>query len=697
MALPTPLLRGPLNEWTQEFVVEGAMPEAMILVIDGGGRPLGKLDHARGGLDRVPCDPAVHLSRGDSVLLTQHLHGQSSLPTPPQHGQVVGPAPSRHKDLPALSVRTSLYDCGACLWATGAQPGAVVRVEGPSGSLAQGRVNERGNVKLVLTAGTYFVASQLIRVWQEAPSGRPALSGTAKVTSVMVEDHPVSSGEAMPPPILAKVLKGCDGAVHLEGVVDGATVTITRADGSTESAVFGFHRIQFNLLTPVPAAGERLVIVQSMEGCGERLPSEGLLVNAGPATRPGAPSLKPPCLAATAVEATGLEPHAVATLIHGDQIYPAFMGESTEFTFLVPPLDAGDLSLYVEKCALRSDTTTISMPPTEGAFTTPELIPPLFGCANAVRVAAQPGTFVQVWADRGDGPGPISDHVYASATQQIPVSPHLNTGQRVWLKYLPCGQSSWTSVSEQTVEESPEAGAVQITAAIDGDRYVVVDAIPGARVEVFSYSPGRLTTLIGSGIVDPHQMWVGLLRPLNTHELVHARQILCGRTPERQGAVRTPIPRERSFALPAPITRPSNQPKMNPLICLWAKLECSHDGAWTLSAEFENQEEDADCSFDLQVDLQDLPTPFGAVLSGSLSAAGHGEVTKTGLRTRGIPPRKAFTTPITMFAGFQDPHYWTALYDGAIPKFALLPVAWQDYKGWPGEPDYEEKDEGSRG
>ncbi|HBH79458.1 MAG TPA: hypothetical protein DDY39_06490, partial [Nitrospira sp.] len=76
---------------------------------------------------------------------------------------------------------------------------------------------------------------------------------------------------------------------------------------------------------------------------------------------------------------------------------------------------------------------------------------------------------------------------------------------------------------------------------------------------------------------------------------------------------------------------------MKPLTCLWANFVCRHDGSWNYTAELENEETEADVSFDLQFDLVGVSSPFGAVLKGQLSASGNGAITKTGLRAIGVP------------------------------------------------------------
>jgi hypothetical protein len=105
----------------------------------------------------------------------------------------------------------------------------------------------------------------------------------------------------------------------------------------------------------------------------------------------------------------------------------------------------------------------------------------------------------------------------------------------------------------------------------------------------------------------------------------------------------------------------------------------------------ENEETEADVSFDLQFDILGVAPPFGAPLPGQLSAAGDGPVTKIGMRTRGIPPKHQFLGR-GRFPGFQDPAYWATVYE-ASHKFDLTNAAWDNHMPIPEGPEYEDKDD----
>jgi hypothetical protein len=448
------------------------------------------------------------------------------------------------------------------------------------------------------------------------------------------------------------------------------------------------------LLAPIAASGDKLTITQSTPRCREALPSDELMVVAGPAQKPATPTLLPPCPNAVDLYAAGLEPDALVTVsFMGDEFRAMVPPGQTTFTFRIARLTAGGtVRIFQEKCGLKSDTMTIRVTTGDGPFFAPDLVEPLFGCARVVRAAAKPGTWLQVWGDRGTGPAPISDQVYATGSMRIYVTPYLSEKQDVWLASLECGSSSWTRSPSHEVQKTPDIGSPEIVVPlVDGAMTVTVDAIPGAWVDVYSLSSTPLKVeRIGAGVVDPKGRAVPLWRPVTTKELIYVMQSLCDRTSRPSGMHRA-IPAVTAFHLGLPIKRLSNQNHMKPLICLSATVVCRHSGGWEYTAELENQETEADCDFDLQFDLIGPSPAFGKPLQGQLSAAGDGSVTQIGYRIHGVPPKRSFA--ITgHFAGFQDPAYWQTVYEGAH-RFDLTNVAWRDYKGTPEAPDTEDPPE----
>lgn len=702
MALCTPLVRGPLTEWTHSFLVEGCLPNARIVVSSIGPSPrtLAK-GTAGGGSDRVPLLAGEKLQARDLIIVFQSLDNESSIPTPSHLAMPVAPVPRQHAGLAPLAFRTHIYPCGRAIWVAGAVPGAQVTVTMAAQVIAGGRASESGDARMTLEAGAMIGPGTSLVAVQEAPPGFPPLGGLPRQTTVTAGNLPVPMGQRLPVPILtAAAPKGCGFSVPIGGVFDGADVTITRAsDGSREVAVFDLDRLSFNLARPLDASGDKLEITQALMGCREWQPSDPLVVEVEAARKPGLPSLLPPCEDSIDIYATNLEPGAIVTVSFiGEDFRAMVPQDKTGFVFRITKLTAGGtVTIVQERCGLKSDPVSIKATTTSGPYFPPDLEEPLFACARAVRVRAKPGTWLQVWADSGTGPGPVSAQVYGVGSSRIHVAPYLQEGREVWLASLGCGATAWKRSPGHTVQPTPDIGPPHISVPlVEGTRSVTVDAVPGALVRIHSFSANPTTVqLVGEGVVDPIGKTVSLWRALTTRELIYAVQFMCGHM-SRSSAAKVPIPNTCAFYLGAPIKRLGNQSSgMKPLVCLWATVVCRHDGGWVYTAELENEETEADVSFDLQFDITGLTPPFGAPLPGDLSAAGNGPVTKTGMRIYGIPPKKRFTRSGN-FHAFRDPAYWAAVYE-ASHKFDLSNVAWENYLPGPEEPDYEDKDDGTAG
>lgn len=697
MALCTPLVRGPLTEWTDSVLVEGCLPGAAITVTALGSsiRTVAK-GVANGGSDRVPLLAGEKLFASDRLVVFQTLAGESSIETPGHLAMPVSPAPINHDSLAPLAFRSHVFPCGRGLWLCGAVPGAQVTVRTSSQIIAGGRANENGDARLTLNPGASISFNDQLMAWQNVPVGAPPLPGTIKNTNYDVTQLPAPWGEKLPVPLLTAPAKGCDRSVHLGGIRDGADVTIRRAsDGTTETALFDLDRLRFDLLEALDPKGDKLEVVQELTGCGRWEASDPLVVHVDPAKKPGTPVLTPPCNDAVDIHASGLEPGAVAKLTFAGETYHAMIPEgATSFVFRLAKMNAGaTITLLQEKCRLSSDLASTQAHATGGGtYYPPDVEEPLYPCARAVRVRARPGTWVQVWGDAGAGPGPISNQVFCAGSTRIDVAPHLVKDQKVWLIALKCGDTAWTPNSNvHTVQPLPEQLSRPSIAEplVEGAKSVLVEGVAGAFVQVWSFGGSPpIVERIGEGVIDPVGRRVFLSRQLTRKELAYVVQFLCGvASPPSAGQV--PIPNLCAFYLGAPIKRMSHQSSsMLPLRCLSASFTCRHDGSWAYTAELENEETEADVSFELQFTLVGVTPPFGAPLRGDLSAAGTGPVTKTGMRIQGIPPKKQFIAP-GHFAGFEDPTYWAQVC-AASEKFEFAAVAWKNYAPSPEAPDTED-------
>ncbi|RKH12110.1 hypothetical protein D7X74_24180 [Corallococcus sp. CA047B] len=690
MPLVIPLLKGPLTEWSDSLLVEGALPGATVLARTLGPNPrdIAK-DVVSGGRDRVPLLPGIKLQEKDRILVQQGLGAEKSGWTPDPLAVPVGKAPTDHGLLAPLSFKSRAWQCGARVWVKGAVPGAQVVVTVAGGVIASGRATEAGDARLALTASLPGVG-QSLQAHQEAPPGFPPLAGTPVATSTVVLRIPVGLKEKLPAPFLGGSRPmGCDGSFLLAGVFDGADVTVLRrSDGSSETATFDLDRLSFVLSKPLSSGGDKLEISQALTRCREWLPSDPLRVDVPPAAKPGTPSLLPPCADSVDVYVNQLEPGAVVTLAYQGKDYRGMVPPSaTSFVFRLTPLAANEtLTARQERCGLSSDPGSVTVPGVGLSIgQVPDVVDPLVACARAVRVTALTGAWVQVWASSAGGATPISNQVFATADSlRVEVTPYLHESQEVWLTYRLCGGGAWEESPHHRVEPKPDVGPTNIVLPlVEGTKSVTVDAIPGAAVDVFAITGMPLNVEhIGSGFVDPRVKWVGLTRPLTQRDLVFAEQRLCS-DKSGVGATRNVLPAVRQFTLGMPLKRLSTRNMPKPLVCQSATVILRHNGSWAATAFLENEEEEADCSFDLQFKLEGVSSPFGLVLSGDLSGKGSTQ----GTALLGIPSSQTFSRQ-DRFAGFSSPTYWEEVL-GATFRFELF-VAWNDYEGYPEDGEYEE-------
>jgi hypothetical protein len=691
MPLVIPVLAGPLTEWSDTLLVEGAMPGATVRVRSTGPNPRDIAQGtAAGGRDRFALLPGVKLQNHDHLLLRQELGAEASGWTPANLGTPVGPAPASHGQLPPPSIKTRLWRCGAKVWVKGAAPGALVTVTAQGGVLASGRANEGGDARLNLAAGLAG-PGQAVQARQDAPPGFPPLTGTAQIGSRQVENLPVAQGDPLPAPVLGGAQpKACDPAIRIAGVYDGALVTIRRrSDGSTETVVFDLDRLNLLLVRPLDG-GDTLEITQAFPLC-EWPPSEPLVVEVAPATKPATPAVSPPCAGSVAVPVGNLLGGATVTLTYKSQDYRGVVPPTaSSFVFQLAPLDSDEtIAVRQERCGIVSDAAVVTIPGlSPGVVTKPDIAEPLFACARVVRVTAPPKTWIVVWADGPNGPGPISDKIrMVTASARLAVTPYLHEGQEVWVAFLLCGAGSWENSAHHWVGPAQHTGPANFTLPlVEGATSVSVDAVPGAAVDVHSVSGMPIKTEhIGSGFVDPMVRRIALTRPLVRPELVFAEQRMCSERPG-VGAARPVLPGVCHFALAAPISRMSPVGDMKPLVCSSAAVVLRHSGGFELTAFLKNQAGSADCTFVLTFTLQGVAPPFGASVTGELSSPGLTQ----GMALYGTPSKQSFSQPGS-YAAFQDPAYWDTVLN-AVHKFELS-TAWKDYGGYAEEPDYEEKDE----
>ncbi len=691
MALCTPTLTGPISEWSTTLLVEGCVAGATVKVRSIGPMPRDIATLANvggGGRIRINLLAGVTLRADDLLVLLQTGAAGMSPETAKKLAFPVAPAPTNAGNLPPLSFVSHVYECGQALWIGGAMPGAAVTITGTANAtIGQGPATEdRARLKL---SGQMPSAGQSVATSQAAPPGFPALPGAAKVTKATVDHIPTPIGKPLQTPAFAgdHQPQGCDGAVRIGNIIDGAVVTIKHsAGGAADKATFDRSNLTFLLAQPLPKQGETLHVTQEVGKACERKISASLDLKVLPSKRPAPPGVLSLCPGAIQVAVTNLVPGAVVTISVNQKPFNGVApADKTSATFEVDPIPASAIVEVTQQnlCGQLSDKTTVPVSPF--GPTKPQLDEPLLECARVVRVEdAQPGAYLQVFAQTGAAaPRPISARVTALVKSvRIAVTPNLIKGDSIFVSQLACS-GDWEPSKKVTVKAAP-AQQLAIPFPVEGDDYVIVQALAGSHVDIFTQPQGAPAPIfLGGGDVDPAVQRIDLSRPLTLADKLSGIQTLCAVSKKTEGLVPV-LPATKTFTLAAPISRESTTNAHLPLVWDTGTLVCHHDGSWKLTAHIVNQEPDADVDFTFQVKLAFKDAAghhFALSRDAQLSASGNGEVTMIGYRTLNVPPEKTFTIQDD-HNPFRDPSYWSnILKTTAVFDLPAELVFWTTYAG----------------
>ncbi len=294
-----------------------------------------------------------------------------------------------------MSFVSKLYRCGRAVWLKGAVAGAVVSLNAGGSSLGSGRSDAAGNARFGIEP---FLPgpNATVTATQSAPPAFPPLTGIAQVTSQNTLPSPIGK---LPAPTVGQPLpRGCESSIRINGIVDGAEVTIERAsDGTRDVARFDLDGLWFNLSKPFPPGGDRIVISQSLASHCHDFPSDPREERIMPARTPDPLDVAEPC--------------AGSTLMHVQNVLPGArlrieVPESRSLDYIVPPCTTtwdvpveplpSDKTVLVtmEICSFSTSTTVAIKGPV--AAPEPTMVPKLYRCARAVAVKTTPGTYIEV-------------------------------------------------------------------------------------------------------------------------------------------------------------------------------------------------------------------------------------------------------------------------------------------------------------
>lgn len=694
MAPGIPSVVGPITEWASTVLVEGCLPGATITIATTDGQSIATAV-SDGGSDQVPIPVGAPLTVGQRLVASQQLNADTSATTPDELAVAVSASPTNHNQLPPLTFRSRLFECGRAVWLAGAAPGAVVTVTRGGTTLGTARADTRGDARVALTASLPG-AGTVIEATQAAPAGFPALVGAPAVTSARTRALP--EGPLPAPTLRDPMPLGCEGQLLIGGVIDGAQVTVTRSsDDVAWTATFEVDEEWFLLGKPFPAEGDHVAITQFLPACRQHdlEPSRPAEADIAPAAAPPPVSIAPPCAGSTLLHVDSLRGGApltvtitVPTISVVSLAYVAPPGR-TSWDIPVPPLPSGSTVQVTESvCSFQTSTTAPvidDVPPHS-----PDLAVPLYSCGRAVSVKTRAGTFIEIWADSGSGPAQISARIRADrALVTVQVFPYLTEPQTVWTHQLSCGGLQQDSPTYNT-EAHPPLQSVELRDPLIAGMATVAatNAVSGAHVTVLATNDElEIPEILGERDITAADPVVPLHRRLTERDTVWALQEICGDSTEDDEQHRYGVLRgEMVFTMPGPRTQISGLSDDGALVYHSATFACRYaDASWLLFVDAENTETGYDGSTVFGVALN-LPAPyhFGGSVDVDLAAADNG--LPIGLASLGYPSRATVTRRSTSNL-LQDNDLWAATLTTTAQWITHF-VGWRNYEPPPEKSDW---------
>lgn len=540
MSLCSPTIVGPVSELSVSLRVKGAVPGATLTIVSVGAiqRDIAT-GTASGGDERIPLNTGIILRSDDVLLATQKLGNEGSTMPDKNSGLSVQAAPKTANDIGPVGYLSHLFECGEYLWITGAVPGATVEVSF-GGSVKGNIVALEEGARLSLTDGLPLGA---VTAKQVTPIGNgPDTVG---------HSDPVIPRQ-LPAPIIRQPLLGCQTAVLVSGVYDGATVTLKRSSGIVDTGGFDRNALWFMLSRPLDETDKAITAQQDLAKKCERKGIESsppVPVN----KRQGLPApvvIPPLCIGSRSVRIANLVPGALVHIdVNGAQFTGMAPSESAIYDFKIEPLPNGTVKATQELCSIMSQASVaVPVDPHQENIPGAKLIEPLYSCGRAVFIEnVHPGATLQVWRrDPSGQEAPISGFVSIyEVKSSIEVTPYLREKDQVWVAQQACGDDSVKS-NLATVVLHPSIQLPNIVEPVySGVTTVnVSDAVPGGLVEVY-LSTKEGWTFAGRAIASSDKSSpIPLNVTLTPDNQLRARQSLCETQtePGRVATVIRPLP-----------------------------------------------------------------------------------------------------------------------------------------------------------
>lgn len=657
----SPRVLGPISAWSASVLLDGCIPGAEVTVISLARSGAGKVatGTAQAGQVRLPLIAGVKLNGKDRLVAVQAIGGETSTAVSDPLAVSVAAEPKSSGDLPHPAIATHLWEFGRGVLVQGAAPGANIVLSAPGGVLGSATADE-GVARLVLSPSlpTTSAGNVQIVVEERAPPGF-VLSGPPLQVVGTVNPLPIAEGAHFPTPTNPQtpLPAGCDPAVFIGGIVDGASVTLmnVRDPGQSESRIFDLSGLWWTLNRPLNAAGEKLEVTQGM-GDTRRLESAPLVIAATAARSPDPPQFIPPCPGSERIGVGGLLPGANLTLQIDASDFNAgqVASDATSVDLRVPPVSAGAvITITQERCGLVASASATA---TElVAVGDPDIADEPIACSFRVRVlSATPGAILEIRAQRQGSSSALvrsmSGQVpVTSATMLLDVAPALSELDELWVAQLTC-EAPWFEGPHHKVRpvRTLDSPTLLFPPVIDSN-YVRVAGSPGAVVEVFRWVDGGVHGFLGAGaVIDPNADVVRIYRPFLAGEQVVLLQRYCNHFSRLSEPSDAAVAGKRVFALPPgqKLSFPSEGGHEVQIVASGAPavtMTCWVDGTWSCTALALNTQSGASATFDLSFTAKDdQGVVFSKVLEGTVIPPNSGLFAPDGTP---LPPSRHITWP----------------------------------------------------
>jgi Domain of unknown function (DUF4185) len=476
------------------------------------------------GIAQGPDDEFVlprRLNAGESVRASQSFQGEDSSTI--YRAWNVEPEPDA-SELNPLSPDAHFHACGRCVAIGGGYPGAIVTLESNANGLLGSRtVGANGAARMSLSQP--LVNGDLL-LTQQSVCG---IDGPRR--AVPDPDLPRARDWTLSPPKAPGPLVECDRAILIDGIYPGATVRIYRGGAEYASACCDYARIWFRLADGL-RAGEQVEIDQQFPGCeylSPRVPAPSI---APLAELPTPRIVGPICKGMTSIRVTGLRFGARVRLVQTAQDFVMSIGlaeaeawdETCDIQLTRPVAQAqGQYVMAAQSaCGLESQPSRGEKINRRHRPRAPFIVGRVFECGRRVRVGGiEPGARVEMLMSCSQAPGyrRISSTVEQGPTADIAVSPSLARNRTIKVRQITCGLPQ----ESPTVPVEP-VGALRGPVVQEcGDRILIRDVVPGARVEAYLNGAFLADTLAASDAAAI-RVAKGVLSPGG---VLQARQMLC--------------------------------------------------------------------------------------------------------------------------------------------------------------------------